>query len=131
MQSYKDHGPSSRLTAAATAKEAMLAKFRAQPKPDDPAVLERQAAMKAVAEARAARAEERRVARQAELDRIAAEQAVIAAKKADDERAEAEYQARKADDAAQAQADSKARALALAAEQKALRDARYARRKAR
>jgi hypothetical protein len=66
---------SERLTAAASARKAALEKFRARPGPDDPAVLERQAAQKAVAVAREARAAERKAAREAEAARQAAEQA--------------------------------------------------------
>ena len=48
-----------RLTSAANARKAALEKFRAQPGPDDPAVQERMAAQKAIADARAARMAER------------------------------------------------------------------------
>ncbi|MBK1659031.1 DUF6481 family protein [Paracraurococcus ruber] len=120
-----------RLSAQAKARQAALEKFRSRPRPDDPAVLERQAQMKAVAEAREARAAERKAAREAEAARLAAEAAARAV----------EERARAAEEAARAVAEAnrvqiledekKARALALAAEQKAARDARYAARKAR
>jgi uncharacterized protein DUF6481 len=48
-------------SAAAAAKRAMLERFRA--KQDDPAMLERQAALKAISDARDARHAERKAAR--------------------------------------------------------------------
>ncbi len=95
------------------AKAAMIDRFRAQPKPDDPAVVERQAALKAISAARATRIAERKVARQLEAERRAAEKAAQIAEQAALVAAEA------------------ARAIAQAAESKAARDARYAARKAR
>jgi hypothetical protein len=102
-----------RISAAAAAKQALLARFRAKPTAGDPAWEEQQAALKAVADARDARAAERRAAREAEAARIAAEQA-----------------ARRAREQAAA-AEAKARAAALETERKAARDAKYAARKAR
>ena len=102
-----------RLSAAAAAKQALLERFRARPSADDPAVIAQQANLKAVADARDARAAERRAAKEAEAARVAAEQA-----------------ARRAQDQAAA-AEAKARAAAVEAERKAARDARYAARKAR
>lgn len=131
MSAFKHQSAGDRITAAANAKKAMLDKFKAKPPPDDPAVMERQAAQRAVVEARDARAAERRAIRDAELARLAAEKAALEAERERQVVEQAAYLARKANDAAQAQADYKARALALAAEQKAARDARYARRKAR
>ncbi len=131
MSAYKHQTTGDRLAAAANAKKAMLEKFRAKPPPDDPAVIERQESQKAVVEAREARNAARKAAREAELARLAAEQAAIRAEQERQEAEHAAYMARKSQDAAQSQAEHKARALALAAEQKAARDARYARRKAR
>ena len=102
-----------RINAAAAAKQALLERFRARPSPDDPAEIERQAALKAIADARDARAAERRAAKEAELQRLAAEAA-----------------ARKAAELAAAE-EAKRPAALLAAERKAARDARYAARKAR
>ena len=59
MNAYKNDSFNERLTAAAKARKAALEKFRARPGPDDPAVLERQAAQKAIAVAREARMAER------------------------------------------------------------------------
>ena len=102
-----------RLSAAAAAKKAMLERFHAMPGPDDPAVKEQQAARKAVSEAREIRIAERKAAREAEAQRQAAEQA---AREAEERRLAAE---------------AAAQAVALEAQRKAARDARYAARKAR
>jgi Family of unknown function (DUF6481) len=111
---------SDRLNAAAAAKKAALERFRAKPGPDDPAVREQQAALKAISDARELRAAERKAAREAEAARQAAEEAARAAEQA----AREEEERRLAAEAA-------ARAVALEAERKAARDARYAARKAR
>lgn len=102
-----------RISAAAAAKQALLERFRARPSPDDPAEIERQAALKAIADARDARAAERRAAKEAEIQRLAAEAA-----------------ARKAAEIAAAQ-EAKRQAALQEAERKAARDAKYAARKAR
>lgn len=102
-----------RISAAAAAKQALLERFRARPSPDDPAEIERRAALKAIADAREARAAERRAAKEAEMQRLAAEAA-----------------ARKAAEIAAAQ-EAKRQAALLEAERKAARDAKYAARKAR
>ena len=120
-----------RLAAQADARKAALEKFRARPAPDDPAVLERIAAQKAVAEAREKRAAERKAEREAEKARLAAEEAARKAEAEARAREEAEREKGEAERIANLDADKKARALALAAEQKAKRDARYAARKAR
>jgi hypothetical protein len=102
-----------RLSAAAAAKQALLERFRARPSPDDPAEIERQAALKAIADARDVRNAERKAAKEAEAARLAAEEA---AKRVEEQKAAIE---------------AKVRAVAQEAERKALRDARYAARKAR
>jgi hypothetical protein len=102
-----------RLSAAAAAKQALLERFRSRPAAGDPAWIEQQAALKAIADARDARAAERKAVKDAEAARVAAEQA-----------------ARRAQEQAAAAA-AKARAAAEDAERKAARDARYAARKAR
>ena len=96
-----------RLEAAAKARSEMLARFRARPTADDPAVLARQSARRAVVDAREAR-EAQRAAQQAEADRLA-----------EIERKHAEQLA------------AQERAKALQEEQKAQRDARYLARKAK
>jgi len=102
-----------RLTAAANAKAALLAKFRARPAPDSPAMRERQEQLKAISAAREARNAERWAARAAEAAKLAAEE-----------------KARAAEEAARI-AQEKAAAAALEREQKLARDARYAARKGR
>ena len=78
MRSHKDHF-GKRLNTSADAKKTMLAKFAARPPADDPAVLEQQAARKAIAAAREARAADRKAAREAEAARLATERANEAA----------------------------------------------------
>jgi hypothetical protein len=79
MSGFKEKSFSERLGAAAAARKAQLEKFRAKPGPDDPAVVERQAARRAAALARDARAAERTTAKAQvaaeEAERQAAEQA--------------------------------------------------------
>lgn len=126
-----------------------MEKFRNLPKPDSPAVLERGAAQRAVAEAREARSADRTAARATEAARLAAE---AAARAAEMERMAAAQRQREIEQvahdaeiarlaavenadretrAAMLDEDKRQRVLALAAEQKAARDARYAARKAR
>jgi hypothetical protein len=102
-----------RLSTAAAAKQALLERFRARPGAGDPARVEQQAALKAVADARDLRTAERKAAKDAEAARVAAEQA---AKRTQEQLAAAE---------------AKVRAVAMDAERKAARDAKYAARKAR
>ena len=102
-----------RLSAAAAAKQALLERFRSRPTAGDPAWIEQQAALKAIADARDARAAERKAAKEAEAARLAAEEA--------ERRAQAQAAA----------AEARKRAAADEAERKAARNARYAARKAR
>jgi uncharacterized membrane protein YgaE (UPF0421/DUF939 family) len=120
MSGYKGANFNDRRDAAASARKTMLEKFRAQPAPDDPAMVAQREERLKIAAARDARAAERKLLRDAELARKAAEE--VARK--------AEAEARKAEEAAEA-LRAKAAALELAAQQKAARDARYAARKAR
>lgn len=149
MAAFKFDNLAERQAAATKAKQALLDRFKAQPKADDPAVMARVAAQKAVAEARDARRAERDEIKRIEAARLAAEAAERAAEAARQaaaerlaakDRAEAEAQAvlaakleaaAKEERAALLDEDKRRRALAVAAEQKALRDARYAARKAR
>jgi hypothetical protein len=62
-----------RQSTAASAKQALLEKFRTRPAADDPAEIARRAERARIAEARAARLAEKEAARKAEADRIAAE----------------------------------------------------------
>ena len=107
MKEVKQTKLDDRLTAAAEAKRAMLAKFKPKPTVADPAFEDRKALKAAELEAvRAARAAAKEAARQAVLD---AQQAELDAKRS----------------------DRKERKALSKAEQKAARDARYAARKAR
>ena len=117
MSVFKEKTFSDRLSTANAAKRAMLEKFRAQPKLNDPAVQERLAAQLALAQAREARVAERKA--QKEAERVAREAEL---KRLEEERIAAEKEARRIEGE---------KALAMLAEQKAARDARYAARKAR
>ncbi|UPY38636.1 DUF6481 family protein [Sediminicoccus sp. KRV36] len=117
--SFKDTF-ANRQTSAADAKRKLMERFRAQPGPDDPAVIARLAEQKAAGEAR--------LLRQAEAQRRADEKAAaLAAAKAE---AAAQKQ-RDIEEAARAVIEEKRRAAQLLVEQKAARDARYAARKKR
>src|SRR5258707_7358750 len=70
-----DKGFRERLNAAAEAKKAALEKFRARAGTDDPAVVERQAARKAVSDAREVREEARKAAREQDAARLEADAA--------------------------------------------------------
>jgi hypothetical protein len=120
MSMHKSDDFRDRLSTAANARKAALEKFRSRPGPDDPAVIERQAAQLAIQQARDARIQERKAAREAEAARQAAAQAALVA----------EEKARAARSAADKEAAAQ-RAAAIAAERKAARDARYAARNAR
>lgn len=117
MAGHNPNNFNDRAAAAAKARQAMLEKFRAAPKPDDPEMVELAAKRRAIAEAREQRQAEKRAAKEAEEARHRAEAEAAAAEKARLEAA--------------AKAEAIARHKALLAEQKAKRDARYAARKAR
>ncbi len=102
-----------RLKTAAEAKEAALKKFTERKADDDPTVLARKAARLETAKAREARAAEREAKKLEEKARLIEEQAK--------KKAEAELEAAKKIE----------RQAALAVDQKAARDARYAARKAK
>jgi hypothetical protein len=114
---YKDDELAERLKRAASARLAVLEKFRAKPGADDPVEIERRAARQATSDARDLREAERRSARLAKDAREAAE-------RTDSEAAQkAQRIAREQQDAATAELHR--------ARQKAERDARYAARKGR
>jgi hypothetical protein len=118
MSSFQDPDHQQRQSAAATAKQAMLRKFRAAS--EDPEVARRHAARVAMNEARLVRMagrEAAKLAREAEQAAHAAELAAQAQREA--EEAEALLVAERTE-----------RAILLEAEQKAARDVRYAARKA-
>ena len=111
--SYRDDSFNARLQNAAKARKAVQERVKTQLQPGDPEFERLRAERKAVAEAREARLAERKAAKAEEAKRKAAEKAA---------REEAEKQAAEA---------AKAAEIALEAERKAARDARYAARKAR
>lgn len=117
MGKFGDAPLGDRLQSAAEARQATLARFQARPSEADPAVASCRAERQALVAARSLRLAEREADRQAEAARAAAEQVRLLEQEAAD-------QARDA-------AEASARALALQAEQKTARDARYAARKAR
>jgi hypothetical protein len=73
MRGYKDDELAARLKKAASARSAILEKFRAKPSADEPAEIERRVARQKISEARDLRAAERKSARLAEDAREAAE----------------------------------------------------------
>ena len=117
MRDFKDKQLGDRLQNAAQAKQAMLRKLQSMPGADDPAVIARRAEQQAIAAAREARIAERAAAKvKAEAERAereALEQTERAALELREAQSKAEHEA------------------ALAVEQKAARDARYAARKKR
>jgi hypothetical protein len=117
MTAFRNPTFSDRLKTAASARDAHLARFRARPAADDPAVLQQRAARQAVASARELRAAERIESRRAEELRCESEQAARATE------AKAEREARQLHEAVEQ--------AALQEQRKAARDARYAARKSR
>lgn len=120
MAIYREKDIFERRNAANEAKKALLERYKQRPAEDDPRVQARKAEREAILAARAEREAEkarlkqeklaREAAERAEAERIAAEQARI----------------REAEEAERIAAE-----LALEAERKAKRDARYAARKSR
>ncbi len=120
MSAFKGAGFNDRRDAAANAKKALLEKFKSRPAADDPSILQKQAEMKAIAEAREVRAAERAKLKEADLLRLRAE-----------EEAALIEQARLAAEAETQRLAALEREEAIKAERKAARDAKYAARKAR
>jgi hypothetical protein len=113
-----------RLNTGAKARQALLEKFQARPRANDPAVLEQQAARLATSQAR----EARKAARAADITRLEEEAIRRAAEEAARKATvEAEEVARKA----AVEAEKAALEVTVEAERKTARDARYAARKAR
>jgi hypothetical protein len=110
---YRDDTFNARLQNAARARKAVKDRIKDHPKPGDPEFEKLRAERQAIAMAREARLAERKAAKEAESARVAEEKAAR-------ELAEIE--------AAKQEADA---LVALEAERKAARDARYAARKAR
>ena len=82
MSAFKGAGFNDRRDAAASAKKALLEKFKARPAADDPEILRKQAEMKAIADAREVRAAERAKLKEADLARLRAEEEAALAEQA-------------------------------------------------
>lgn len=97
MKNPNDRSFTDRQANSAAAKQALLARFKARPGPDDPIMQQRRAERQAIAEARAAREAEKAAAR-AEAERLAAIEAARIAeeKRIEEERLEAERKAEQA-----------------------------------
>lgn len=113
MKGFKEKGFAERRETAAKAKQDILKKFEERSSADDPALLERRAARIATAEARKVREAKREEEKAAQKLLLIAQEAEAAAE---------------AEKAAVLKAE---REVELEKEQKAIRDARYAARKAR
>jgi Family of unknown function (DUF6481) len=113
MSGFKEPNFADRQKAAQQARQDILNKFRNQPGPDDPAVMQRRSEREAQAAERA----------KAKLAREAA--------KAEQKRLEEEAAGQAAAQLAREKEEAAAREAALEAERKAARDARYAARKKR
>jgi hypothetical protein len=122
--SFRDLNFAERQAAAAKAKQALVEKFKAQPGPEDPAVMERKKAREAVIQARQEREREREAARIRREKEMAEQRAREAAEAARRAKEEAERKAIEA-----AEAEERERELEL--QRKAERDARYLARKER
>ena len=122
--SYKDDSFGSRIAEKAKARQAIQDRIKARPGPGDPEFEKIRAEREAIASARSLRIAERKAAKEEKLAREKAEREAkeLAEKTAREARelAEKEEADRIADEA-----------IALLAEQKSSRDARYAARKAR
>ena len=114
---YKDDELAGRLNKAASARLAILEKFRAKPGADDPGEIQRRAARREIAEARDLRTATQKASRAAEDARKIAESSAREA-------------AEQVQRIAQEQRDAVKSELQRA-QQKAERDARYAARKQR
>ena len=94
MSFSKQNSFDDRRQTSASAREAMLTRFRARPGNDDPTVQARQAERRAIIVAREERAKERETQRRLEAERLAAiaaaERAAEAARKAAEIEAAAE-----------------------------------------
>jgi hypothetical protein len=128
---YREKDIFERRNAASEAKRALLERFKARPDPDDPDVLARRAERQAILEAREQRNREKERLRKEREAIEAAERARREAEEAERRRIEAERLAAEARQREQEEVERIATELALDAERKAKRDARYAARKAR
>ena len=124
MRGFKEKGFNDRLQDQAKARQALLERARAANPQNDPEFVKRQAERKRIAEEREAREKARAEEKAAALRAGAERRVVEEAAKIESERLAAE----EAEKSKRAEAD---KLVQLLAEQKALRDARYAARKTR
>jgi hypothetical protein len=124
MRGFMEKGFNDRLEAAAKARQAQLERARAKSPLNDPDFAKRQAERRRLAEEREARAAARAAEKAAASQREAEHRATQEAARIETERLADETRQK----ARREEAD---RLVALAAEQKAARDARYAARKQR
>ncbi|HEX4293046.1 MAG TPA: DUF6481 family protein [Rhizomicrobium sp.] len=122
MRGFKEKGFNDRLADQAKAKQALLDRARAKAPQNDPEFAQRQAERKKIAEEREARIAQR-AAEKAEALRLEAE------RKAAEAIAQAEADRVAEEERLRLRREEADRLVALAAEQKAARDARYAARK--
>jgi hypothetical protein len=122
MRGFKEKGFNDKLQDQAKARAAQLERARAKSPQNDPDFAKRQAERKKLAEDREARIAQR-AAEKAEEARLAAE------RKAADAAAKAEADKLAEEERLRLRREEADRLVALAAEQKAARDARYAARK--
>jgi hypothetical protein len=122
MRGFKEKGFNDKLQDQAKARAAQLERARAKSPQNDPDFAKRQAERKKLAEDREARIAQR-AAEKAEEARLAAE------RKATEAAAKAEADKLAEEERLRLRREEADRLVALAAEQKAARDARYAARK--
>jgi hypothetical protein len=122
MRGFKEKGFNDKLQDQAKARAAQLERARAKSPQNDPDFAKRQAERKKLAEEREARIAQR-AAEKAEEARLAAE------RKATEAAAKAEADKLAEEERLRLRREEADRLVALAAEQKAARDARYAARK--
>jgi hypothetical protein len=122
MRGFKEKGFNDKLQDQAKARAAQLERARAKSPQNDPDFAKRQAERKKLAEDREARVAQR-AAEKAEEARLAAE------RKATEAAAKAEADKLAEEERLRLRREEADRLVALAAEQKAARDARYAARK--
>ena len=107
MSGFKGSTFTDRATASTEAKKALLERFKAKPAPDDPEVAKRREERSAIAAAREVRMAERRRQKEIEAEQLRLEEE------------------------AQRAVEQAEREEAAKAERKAIRDAKYAARKAK
>jgi Family of unknown function (DUF6481) len=135
MREFDGNSLTKRLQDAKRANQARLQKATEATKSRDPAVVERKVAERAAAQARRSETAERKLAKAKSARKLVAQEAAEKAAQVEfaarNARKEAEAQAEQAELATIAARATDEQKVALAAHQKAVRDARYAARKRR